>query len=174
MNYKGLFIFIEGEDDQRFFKEIIEPKILKKYNYVKMITYANMKKEKIKNFLKSIKEIEADYIYVTDINNSPCVTAKKEEIQNKLKNIEKEKIIVVIKEIESWYLAGLDSKSAKKLGVGVFKDTNTITKEEFNDSIPKKFSSRVDFLIEILKVFSIDVAKQKNNSFRYFIEKWNC
>jgi len=35
-----------------------------------------------------------------------CVSAKKQEAQNKLKNIEDDKIIVVRKEIESWYLAG--------------------------------------------------------------------
>jgi len=38
--------------------------------------------------------------------------------------------------------------------------------------IPKKFTSRIDFMSEILKKFSIEIAKQKNNSFQYFVEKY--
>lgn len=71
MGYRGLFIWVEGEDDRRFFKEILEPKIQKKYNFVVTRRYAALKKEKIDNFLRSIKAMGADYIYVTDIDNSP-------------------------------------------------------------------------------------------------------
>lgn len=114
----------------------------------------------------------ADYLYVIDINNSPCVTAKKDEILSKLRNIDKEKIIVVIKEIESWYLAGIDDIKAKKLKIRNLNSTNDITKEKFNSLIPKRFNSRIDFMLEILKDFSIETAKQKNKSFKYFINKY--
>ena len=110
----------------------------------------------------------------TDINNSPCVTRRKEEIETILKNIEKEKIIVVIKEIESWYLAGLNNTENKKFRIPIFSVTDTITKEQFNSLIPQTFNSRIAFLLEILRNFSIEIAKRKNKSFRYFIEKYNC
>jgi hypothetical protein len=116
----------------------------------------------------------ADYIYVTDIDNSPCVTAKKQEIQNNLGNIDNDKIIVVIKEIESWYLAGLSDTKCRKFQMQTFSVTDDITKEQFNSVIPQTFDSRIDFMLEILKIFSIEIAKQKNKSFRYFIEKYNC
>jgi len=174
MGYKRLFIWVEGEDDRRFFEKIMVPKLQRKYNFVKTRRYAALKKEKIDNFLKSIKAMGADYIYVTDINNSPCVTAKKREIQNKLKNIEGERIMVVIKEIESWYLAGLDNIASRKLGIRTYNVTDDITKEQFNSLIPKRYDSRIDFMLEILKIFSIEIAKQKNRSFRYCIEKYNC
>ena len=174
MGYKRLFIWVEGEDDARFFEKIMEPKLQKKYNFVETRRYAALKKEKIDNFLKSIKAMGADYIYVTDINNSPCVTAKKPEIQNKLRNIDGDRIIVVIKEIESWYLGGLDDTESRKFGIPTFSVTDDITKEKFNSLIPKQFGSRIDFMLEILKIFSIEIAKQKNRSFRYFIEKYNC
>jgi len=174
MGYRRLFIWVEGDDDERFFEKIIEPKLRKKYNFVETRRYAVMKKEKIDNFLKSIKAMGADYIYVADINNSPCVTAQKQETQNKLRNIDEERIIVVIKEIESWYLAGLGNTEAEKFKIRTFGVTDTITKEQFNSLIPKTFDSRIDFLLEILKFFSIEIAKQKNRSFRYCIEKYNC
>jgi len=91
-----------------------------------------------------------------------------------LKNIDPENILVVIKEIESWYLAGLDDHACITLDLKPCTLTDGITKEQFNSLIPKKFDSRVNFMIEILKIFSIETAKTKNRSFRYFIEKYDC
>ena len=173
-HYKLLFIWVEGDDDERLFNKTLAPKFQEKYNAVKIIKYATMKKEKVDSFIESIKAMGADYIYSTDINDSPCVTAKKGKILNRYKNIESDKIIIVVKEIESWYLAGLDSKACKQLKISNFASTDNITKEKFNALIPKKFTSRIDFMSEILKNFSIDMAKQKNNSFRYFVEKYDC
>jgi hypothetical protein len=81
---------------------------------------------------------------------------------------------VVIKEIESWYLAGLDDRSSKRLGTRYLNTTDNVTKEQFNDLIPKKFDSRIDFMQEILKCFHTETGKQKNTSFRYFLEKYDC
>jgi len=172
--YKLLFIWVEGDDDERFFNKILSPKFQEKYDTVKIIRYAKLKKEKVDNFIKSIKAMGADYIYLTDINNSPCVTAKKEETQKKHPNIDKDRIIAVIKEIESWYLAGLDNKACKQLKINNFANTDNVTKEKFNALIPRKFTSRIDFMSEILKNFSIEIAKQKNKSFRYFVENYDC
>jgi len=172
--YKLLFIWVEGDDDERFFNKILSPKFQEKYDTVKIIQYAKMKKEKINNFIRSIKAMEADYIYLTDINDSPCVTIKKRKIQSKYKNIDNDKIIVVVKEIESWYLAGLDNKVCKQFKINNFANTENVTKEKFDDMIPKKFTSKIDFMVEILKNFSIKIAKQKNNSLRYFVEKYDC
>lgn len=168
-----MFIWVEGDDDERFFKRIIEPDLRKKYRFVETRRYATLKKEKIDNFLRSIKSMGADYIYVTDINDSACVTAKKKETLSKLRNVDEERIIVVIKEIESWYLAGLSDAMAKRFGIRDLTATDAITKEQFNGLIPNKFDSRIDFLLEILNVFSIAIAKQKNKSFRYFIERYH-
>ena len=99
---------------------------------------------------------------------------KKQKIQGKLRNIDKTRIIVVIREIESWYLAGLDGINCRKLGVRPFNITDNITKEQFNNMLPEKFDSRIDFMLEILKCFSIDKAKEKNRSLKYFLEKHNC
>ena len=172
--YKILFIFVEGDDDERFFNEVLVPKFKEKYDDVKPIKYARWKKESVYKFIKSIKEMGADYIYLTDIDDSPCITVKKEEIQNKYKNINNDKVIVVVKEIESWYLAGLDNKACKQLKIKNFANTDNVTKEKFNALIPKKFTPRKNFMSEILKYFSIEIAKQKNKSFKYFVEKYDC
>ncbi len=170
--YKRLFIWVEGEEDKRFFEKIIEPKLKKKYNLIETIRYSMLRKEKIDNFLKSIQAMDAEYIFVIDINNSPCITLKKQEAQNKYRNIDTDRIIVVIKESESWYLAGLDKKSSRKFGISDYIVTDNIIKEKFNSLYSKKFNSRIDFILEILKIFSVDIAKKKNKSFRYCIDKF--
>ena len=114
----------------------------------------------------------AGYYFVKDINSTPCISIKRDEVHKESKKrIEIEKIIVVIKEIESWYVAGLDEKVCNELGIHYLPHTNTLTKEEFNLLIPRDFDSRTDFMIELLKSFSIEIAKTKNTSFKYFCSK---
>ncbi|KYK27551.1 MAG: hypothetical protein AYK19_06735 [Theionarchaea archaeon DG-70-1] len=175
MGYKALYIWVEGDNDLRFFENILKPLFEKKYNYVQIRKYKEkMKKEKIDNFLEGIKAKGDSYIFVGDINTHPCATAKKQELKRTYKKVDENRIVVVKKEIESWYLAGLDKKSSENLGARYLNDTDNIIKEQFNSMMPRKFDSRMDFMTEILKFFSIDIAKQKNESFKYFIEKYDC
>jgi len=175
--YKSFFIFVEGQDDGGFFRRIIKPLFEEKYDYhVGIWEHAQKSPKVTRTFINNIKAMSsdylvADYVYVTDFNDAPCITFRKQAKQRKLNNIDKGKIIVVIKEIEGWYLAGLDDVCSKKCKIPPYNLTDDITKEQFNSLIPKKFQpSRIAFLQEILKYFRIEVAKQKNESFRYFIE----
>jgi len=102
MAYKLLFILLEGDDDERFFEKIAKPFLQKRYSAIKFWKYSQRKKEKIVNFVKSINSMKADYIFARDCNDAPCVTAKKERITGKFNQLKKDKIIVVVKEIESW------------------------------------------------------------------------
>ncbi|MDZ7724802.1 MAG: hypothetical protein U5R06_18855 [candidate division KSB1 bacterium] len=77
----------------------------------------------------------------------------------------------MIKEIESWYLAGLAEKKQRQLKIKPFKDTNDLTKEQFNQQIPNSFDSRIDFMVELLKNYSIEIAQIRNKSFSYFINR---
>lgn len=171
MSYQIVYLLIEGSDDERFVKRIVKPLLERKYNSVMLWKYAEEPEKRVNKFLKSIKAMNSDYFYLRDINRDPCITAKKERIQNEYEQIDNNRIIIVIKEIESWYLAGLDDESSKKVRISPHKITDNITKEQFNSLIPKKFDSRIDFMSEILKYFSVEIAKRKNGSFRYFMEK---
>ena len=173
MPHKRLFIFVEGVDDERFFDSIIKPEFEKHYDIVIIYKYAQETDKRVKKFINGIKGLPADYIYVSDLNHNSCVTMKKTKILEKLNNlIQEERIAIVIKEIESWYLSGLSDYNVKKLTNRFFKTTDDIIKEQFNQLIPQKFSSRNDFMIEMLKFFSINTAKRKNRSFKYFMEKF--
>lgn len=173
MGYTRLFIWVEGSDDVRFFERIMKPRLEKKYDLVTVVKYAQLNKKKHKDYLASITQMNAEYIHTADLNDVPCVSAKKRKIRNKLRNIDENRIAVIIREIEGWYLAGLSSKDLGKFTVPLLRTTDDVTKEQFNSLMPKKFDSRIDFMLETLKCFSIEIAKQKNTSFRYFIGKYN-
>jgi nitrogen regulatory protein PII-like uncharacterized protein len=172
MHYKRLYVFVEGNDDERFFKKILKPFFKTKYSDVNIFKYAEVKKEKIVNFIKSINSMSGEYILLNDINSSVCISAKKQQIQNEISNLKFDSITVVIKEIESWILAGLDTQSSKRLKIKNFRNTDSINKEQFYNLMKNKYDSRIDFMIDILNYYSIDIAKTKNKSFRYFCEKY--
>ena len=81
------------------------------------------------------------------------------------------RIAVVKAEIESWYLAGLDHRNAGSLEIWYSGNTESMTKEDFT-RMHEKYSSKIDFMTDILKKFSIDIAKTRNESFRYFCDKF--
>jgi hypothetical protein len=97
MSPKQLFIFVEGANNERFFERVVKPKLQQRYNVIIIHTYAERKDKykRINAFLQSIASLKAEYIFVTDINNSPCFTAKKDEIRNKL---------AILTQIEFWLL----------------------------------------------------------------------
>jgi hypothetical protein len=168
-----LFILVEGEDDIRFFGRIIKPMLIGRYDDVEIIPYASIKRSKVSSFLKSIALMKNDYIFVSDIDTERTVRDKKQVLYSHFNHIDGGSIIVVIKEIESWYYAGLTHDSALVLGVPDLSSTDELTKEDFNLLIPKKFDSRIDFMFEILKYFSIGSAGKKNHSFRFFAERYH-
>jgi len=166
-----MFILVEGEDDVRFFGRIIKPLMIGRYDSIEIIPYASIKRSKVDNFLRSIRLMNNDYIFVADIDTERSVRDKKQILYSHFSHIDGSNIVVVIKEIESWYYAGLSGESAQFLSVPDLFLTDDLTKEDFNSLIPQKYDSRIDFMFEILKYFSIDTAEKKNHSFNFFITR---
>lgn len=175
MPYTRLFILIEGNDDERFFNKVVKNKFENDYDLVMPWQYSQKTSRKIKSFIRSINAMGAEYIFAVDLHeNMPCISEKKQEIMSRINNIDQNKVIVVKKEIEGWYLAGLDNACCMNLRIPTFSNTDNISKEQFKHLKPTRFESTIDFMKELLKRYSIIVAKQKNSSFRYFTEKYNC
>lgn len=169
---KRLFILVEGEDDIRFFGRIIKPLLAPSYHSVEIIPYASIKRDKVNKFLKSVTLMNNDYIFVSDIDQERSVRDKKQILYYRFSDVDGRNIVVVIREIESWYLAGISFDAAQDLGVRDLTETNELTKEDFNALIPLQFDSRIDFMFEILKSFSLETAVKKNASFRYFVTRY--
>jgi len=171
-----LYIFVEGDRDEDFFERIVKPRLVDRYNKIIIIKYAQKRIEYINSYIRSILSMNADYIFIADIDNSPCKTAKKEELRRRFRNLEQNKIIIVVKEIESWYLAGLDEKACGELRIRCFDNTDSITKEDFRHIYSNSIHSGrsiIDFYLDIIKNYDIDIAKRKNRTFRYFCNKFS-
>ncbi len=167
-----LYIFVEGEHDKVFFEKLFDEHLEIKSKYqIKFISYANEKKEKVQNYYKSIIKMKAIPLFFADLDKSPCPTQKKEKIKNTYGIIDK--VFIVIKEIESWFLAGLSKDDSEKLKISYTKDTNSITKENFRKlaNIPRT-QTELNLKIEIMKHFDVKMAIERNKSFKYFYEKF--
>ena len=107
------------------------------------------------------------------LTEAPALTSIKEAVQKKYgKHINAESILVVVREIEGWYAAGIHSDAAAELDIDALATTDDLTKEQFNQSAPKRFGSSIVFKREVLKRFDIDTARRKNKSFAYFHRKY--
>ena len=167
-----LYIFVEGSDDERFFLSVVVPLFKKFYTNVDILKYAQWKKKKVNLFIQSIETLKFDYIFTRDIDQAKTVAEKANEMIARYEALRKDTITVVIAEIESWYLAGLNKLESIDLRIDYLEDTQAIVKEDFNMIYNGRFRSRIDFMREILKRFSISTAMDKNNSFRTFIAKY--
>ncbi len=57
-------------------------------------------------------------------------------------------------------------------GLKPMDSTDSLIKEEFNKLYHRKFQSRIDFMLEILKNYSLKTATDKNRSFSYFYHRY--
>ena len=170
--YRRVDVLLEGRDDRRFFDAVIRPILQKRYDCVRTWEYAGKSIERRISYLRSIQAMNADYLFVSDLDSSPCITERKEHLVNCHKGvIDASRTFIVMREIESWYLAGVDDRVCPKLGVRVLRRTDEVTKEQFGGLMPRRFNSVVEFMTEILRRFRVETAKGRNRSFRYLMDK---
>jgi len=170
--YRRMHVLVEGRDDREFFNAVIRPILQGHYDHVQIWEYAGATLERRKNYIKSIRAMEADYLLVADINASPCIAERKSHLVDHHKGvIDGDRTIVVVREIESWYAAGVDDQACRELGIASLPHTDHITKEQLREMMPKRFNgSVVDFMAEILRRFRIELARGKNRSFCYLMD----
>ncbi len=171
--FKQLFLFVEGPDDERFCRSVVEPLVQSVFQQVKYILYAKMKSIEVAKTIKGIMHIPAvSYLFVHDLDEHPCVAICKEKILERFnQTLHPDHVIIVKREIESWYLAGVNQSHCRKFKKKYLKDTEKVNKEKFNALRPEAVV-RTDFLKELLIIFSVEEAKERNNSFSYFYNKF--
>lgn len=163
---QGLFVLVEGPDDVRFFDTVLVPIWRRRYGFVKVVAWANRKAEFVNRLVRSAKGMRAEYVLVADCDQHPCVSGKRQWVRQQFQMVEEARILVVVREIEGWYVAGIEREAERKLRIRVPGRTDGFTKEDFLGMMPEKFE-RTDFMVEILKGFSIQGARNRNRSFAY-------
>jgi hypothetical protein len=106
------------------------------------------------------------------MNSAPCTAIRKQKVKEHYPDLKDREIIVVSKEIESWYLAGITSDGETALKVRRPASTDNLTKEDLDRLRPSRFDSDLDFLLELLKFFDATTACKRNKSFEYFHRRY--
>ena len=168
--YRRLWLLVEGNDDARFVRSVLVPEFTRFYDHVEIWRYSQAKALKRAQFLQSLLAMGADYILLCDIDEFPCVTSKKESMRSGLPALSDDRIAVVVKEIESWYLAGLDEEGCQALDISPVSRPDEVVKEAFDDLVGGK-ANHTDMMVEILKRYDISQARRRSPSFGYFARK---
>jgi hypothetical protein len=171
---QGVVFFIEGPDDERFIEQVIKP-ILTTEN-VNTHTYSKQPDQSVNQAIAGFQGMYRELYLLRDYDEGnqkcQCISERKNFVKNKFKNIRKDQIIIAIDEIEAWYLAGIDAESASDLGIDLFTHTNNVNKCDFVSKLEKsEYTYKKNFQMEIIKKFSIDTAREKNDSFQYCLDR---
>lgn len=163
-------IFVEGFDDKLFFEKLRKKLCLPENTL--FYEYACKKNDNIRAYLRSLDTIpNASYLFTADLDiHGDTVETAIEAISNKF-GASPEKIQIVVKEVEGWYLAGLEGYRLGEKSLKHNGSTDQIDKEAFNyiiEPVLKSSISRTDILIRILNQYSIDAARNNNTSFKHF------
>ncbi|MFL6198580.1 MAG: hypothetical protein ACJ76J_05365 [Thermoanaerobaculia bacterium] len=171
MPYRRLFLFLEGDDDERFFQSVVFPALRKRYEDILAVQVSQLKKKKIADWLRSIEGMGADCLYVRDLDRHPCVTAAKQALRDAHPRLSPDCIQIVKAEIESWYCAGIGPGTLADLEIATCLETEGITKEKLEAVIPGGRVNRIPTLVEILEGYDLRAAARRNASLRYFLTK---
>jgi hypothetical protein len=173
MPFTQFFIWVEGPDDERFVDTVLRPELAGHYDWVEVVTYAGMTKAKITKWIESLRAMEGTtYAFLIDNDESPCVLGRKGELLRKVKSLQISSIVVVIEEIEAWYLAGLTAQGREQLDIEAFDNTDDVNKERFDRHRGETYKSRVEWMIEMLRSYSLEEGVLRNSSLRYFATKF--
>lgn len=177
--FKLFYIFVEGNDDKRFFDNLIVPKIYERYKCkckVFVIPYQQRKNTDIKNnIVRYAKSNNMNYVFLADLDSQNYLSFKEKikHCQDIYPELDYEKIFIVVEEIESWYLSGIDNAKEIFSEFEIPGNTDDISKENFEEMIrkSKKFNSKLEFMEQICKDFDFDKAVERNTSLKYFLKE---
>jgi len=165
-----VFVLVEGNKDTWFVSSVVYSLLKNKYRQIRPLKCSEVKDEVIEKEIRVSKKI-GSCLFIRDMDDSPCTPALKSKILAKFKDLDMDDVHIVVKEIESWYLAGANSSIEKWLKVKLDDiDTNTVTKEVFLSLKPEGMT-QIEFYGMFLKNFDVEKAKARNESFSRFVSK---
>lgn len=170
MTTTRLLFLVEGDADERFVEHVVKPLVADTFDQVGVWQYAQRKKDKTRSFIRGLGEVGASYLYLHDLDGEPCATGRKTKVLEHLPSVDPNSIVVVCQAIESWYLAGLLDEDRRRLRVAPFGTTDSVTTAQFESGRPEKLE-RTEYMMELVRRFSVEVARTKNRSFAYLLSK---
>jgi len=167
-------IFVEGDDDKSLMERKLKYKIKNgDRRIIRILKWSKRPKDEINKLIHGCKHGSGSYLFLSDFDCSEfeCKSGKKDQLVGIFTELERGNIYFIVRKIEGWYLAGISDKRARELGLNIPLKTDDIGKRKFSQIVSKKFNNDYAAKLEILNHFSIDSAKKKNSSFKYFYDR---
>ncbi len=160
-----LHCFIEGPDDETFFKKVFSDIEVDFYQY------SQKPSMKVNKYIQTIKQLNEPYIFFADADGDNY-QSKKDKILKKYQMVEECNLFIVQYEIESWYLAGVDKVFCDKNKIKkYYKNTDSVTKEMFENVIQNTGETKLNVMLKILNEYNYFLAETRNTSFGVFFAK---
>lgn len=168
------FLFVEGYYDEVFVKKISEKLQIK--CEIKIVKYAMTQDAKVSSYLQSIISQKIQFLFIADrdIDHYKTTVDREKELYRRYPCLNSSNHILVIPEIEGWYIAGLNQKSVKKLKLKNLPLPDECTKEKFIATLPSQ-QDGTPIRNDMLKLYDIHFAETRSSSFRKFVsivENW--
>ena len=161
-----LYLFVEGADDRRLVNVLFHNTEEKS-----IIEYSRRNNSSIAKFIRALNGTSDRYIFFAD-SDTKSMDQRKSDIKTKFKSINEDQIVIVCIEIESWYYAGMNVELCQKNKIKFKDDANRVSKEGFLSLIKKCSLQKTEIMIEVAKMFDVDLARKRNASFSDFYDRY--
>lgn len=179
---KQMIFFVEGPEDMAFVEKILS-RIFSdnSIDIISIIPYQQKNNGNIRHDVKHAKATGTDYVLLSDLDSHSysCITSRKNKRVEEFydRNTQEEtftldEIIIVVEELESWILAGIDTSIGAYASLDIPENTDHITKEKFNEIISNSKFNKLDLINP--SDYDVKLAIKRNKSFKYFLEKYHC
>jgi hypothetical protein len=180
-----LHLFVEGKHDIIFYQVFLDKYLRDFFGFKEIYYYPYAEKimERKRLILLIKQNAKANYLICADLDAEFDEELRKKKIESLANTFEIEvetlahRVFAVVVEIESWYLAGFDKDFYNKLGIleYYYENTEEITKGNFKKIVKSLRIDEVQFRDKLVRIYrnnySIEEAKERNESFRKFLEK---
>ena len=168
MTFTSIYLIVEGKYDKLLVDQKLKGIFRRRYPGVKIYQWQQMKPKDRDALMTTIIREGAVYIFISDFDDASSREAKSAELCSIWPLLESGKIAFVIRVIEGWYLAGLDSTSRRRYQIPDSIDANMLTKVGFEDLVRNKFVNAKVARVQLLQLFSLGDAITNNRSFAEF------
>ena len=172
----NLFVFVEGDDDIRFLKDILYIEFLNHSINIIPVPYQQSRNHIVKKHIKAANASKnSDYVLISDLDSHtyPCITERKRSRFDELEGlIELDKIIIAREEIESWFLAGVNTDLDVFSKFTIPDNTENISKEDFDEMIQDASFDKFEMFLLLAKYYDFDLALKRNSSLKYFVDRY--
>ncbi len=164
-----VIFLVEGSDDERFVRDVLEPRMDERSEVIK---YSQKPNSAVDDILAAVHEVYRGHYFVTDLDRGQqgCHDCDdREEYERDRYDIKSAfDILVAVDAVEGWYLAGVSDEIAEEKLVRVPPTTTHVDKSEFDDVFrDSEYISKERLKIDITEEFDYDLACDRSDSFQY-------